>query len=216
MENASKALIMAASVLLGLLLITVFVRVFKAGASVNENYDQTQRTAQLKAYNAKFENYNVMDNTIFDLITVANNAYSVNEMSDYDPTSVVKIEIYVPGNAVYKIPDTAAEAVNLEKNKILDNTNKVVSIYSMLEKTLPNGDHLDKTYYGPVKYTKKYFDYFGNYTSEANVTEMTTVYRYYFKCDKIEYHDASGKVKYMKFSWNTDMEEPYKWKTEYN
>ena len=48
MENASKALIMAASILLGLLLITAFVQVFKAGASVNENYDQTQRTAQLE------------------------------------------------------------------------------------------------------------------------------------------------------------------------
>ena len=177
----------------------VFVRVFKAGASVNENYDQTQRTAQLKAYNAKFENYNVPDNTIFDLITVANNAYSINTMTDYEPTSAVKIEIFVPGNALYTIPDKYKDGKDLSKNKILDNTNKVVSIYSMLEKILPNGDTLDKTYYGPVKYNKKYFDYFGNLTTEENVTEMVTVYRYYFKCDKIEYHETSGKVKYMKF-----------------
>lgn len=214
MENASKALIIVATVLLGLLLITVFVRVFKAGASVNENYDQTQSTAQLKAYNAKFENYNVTDNTIFDLITVVNNAYSVNIMTDYEPTSAVKIEIDIPRNGIYKLPDDAKEAKDLVKNQILNSSSKPVSLYSLL-KLEADGFTLDKTHYGPVKYTKKYFDYFGNYTEESNVTEMVTVFRYYFKCDEIQYHEASGKVKYMKFSINEDVEEPYKWLTEY-
>ena len=219
MENASKALYIAASVLIGLLLITVFTRVFKAGASVNENYDQTQRTAQLEAYNGTFENFNVPENTIMDVITVANHAYSVNAATEYEPTSAVKIVIKVgPGKEFI---------ILLVKNKIMDGNN-VRSIYDLVDKKMsPDGtEKLTKTYYGPVTYTKRYTVYVrdsvtgaitGEHEETKVVTEQATVYKYLFKCDKIEYHDASGKVKFMQFSINNNIEPTSinKWKPEY-
>lgn len=241
MENASKALIMAASILLGLLLITAFVQVFKAGASVNENYDQTQRTAQLELYNSKFENYNVQENTILDIMTVFNLAYSINEASEYEPTSAVSIVLKIDGEE-FKILDhnpnppsytSAYESLKkngflYEKNKIKHNSN-TISIYDLVNKpakqlgidTIDANEKLTRTYYGPVSYTKKYTAYVkdpdtGNVAAtnvEEEVTEMLTVYKYIFNCTSIEYHNASGKVKSMVFEHNeiTDKKSPYYW-----
>lgn len=241
MENASKALIMAASILLGLLLITAFVQVFKAGASVNENYDQTQRTAQLELYNSKFENYNVQENTILDIMTVFNLAYSINIASDYEPTSCVSITLkidgeefkilnYNPNPSVFSAAYESMKERGLlyEKNKIKHN-NATRSIYDLLNRsaselgvdTLDTREKLTRTYYGPVTYTKRYTAYVkdpstGKVTAsnvEEEVTEMLTVYKYIFNCTSIEYHSASGKVKSMVFEHNeiTDSTSPYYW-----
>ena len=83
MENASKFLIMAATILIALMLIGIFTYVFRAGARVDEQYDLEQAENQLELYNSKFENYNVQDNRIMDLITVANLPYDVNSMTNY-------------------------------------------------------------------------------------------------------------------------------------
>ena len=63
MENASKALLMAAGVLLGILLLSVMIYVFRQGARVQQTYDQKQITNQLELYNSKFEKYD-RDNNI--------------------------------------------------------------------------------------------------------------------------------------------------------
>ena len=241
MENASKALIMAASILLGLLLITVFVQVFKAGASVNENYDQTQRTAQLELYNSKFENYNVQENTILDLISVFNLAYSINEYTDYEASSAVSITLkfdgeefkvldYDPNPSVFSAAYESMKENGLlyEKNKIKHNT-ATMSIYDLVYKpakqlginTTDDQEKLTRTYYGPVEYTKRYTAYVKDPTTgkitetnvEEDVTEMLTVYKYIFNCTSIEYHNSSGRVKSMVFERNliTDKKSPYYW-----
>ena len=53
MDNASKALIMAASILLGVMLFSVFVYVFRAGASLDETYDAAQNIRQLNLFYCK-------------------------------------------------------------------------------------------------------------------------------------------------------------------
>ena len=57
MENASKALLIAATILLSILIIGLFVYIFKAGSSVGENYDKKQISQQLELYNSRFELY---------------------------------------------------------------------------------------------------------------------------------------------------------------
>jgi len=104
MDNASKALIMAASILLGVMLFSVFVYVFRAGASLDETYDAAQNVRQLNLFNSYFEVYDKDDNTILDMITVANRAYSVNKDANYDETMAIKIVIEI-GDKFYVIPN---------------------------------------------------------------------------------------------------------------
>lgn len=80
MENASKALIMAASVLIGIMVLSLAVYLFATfGASSAQMHEQIQidRTNQ---FNAQFTVYQNMTNiTIYDVVTVANTAKNNNE-----------------------------------------------------------------------------------------------------------------------------------------
>lgn len=238
MENASKALIMAATILLGLLLVTVFVNVFKAGASVNENYDQSQRTAQLELYNAKFEDFNVKENTIMDVITVANHAYSINAADEYNPSTAIEIILKI-GSEVYTIPnENPNPAFNtsqyqtmknngtlFEKNKIM-HKGKAIPIYDLVNKNAKDlgvqadpkaiSEKLTRTYYGPVTYTRYYTAYTKDMaTGEIDETEVKeevtvplTVYKYMFNCTNIDYHKSSGKIKTMTFEYEKIQKNP--------
>lgn len=205
MENASKFLIMSATILIALMLIGMFTYVFRAGASVDEQYDLEQSENQLELYNSRFENYNVPDNTIMDLITVANLAYDVNTMTNYDNSSSVLVEIVI-GSKTFTIPAPQDEAEKvrlrqeLNKNQILDGSGKVISIYDLANRTVEDlkasgggfdaKDKLTKTYLGNISYK----DIAGN-----DATKMATVYKYIWNCTRITYHDVTGRVASMRF-----------------
>ena len=68
MDNAARALIIAASILLGVMLFSSFVAMFKAGARVDQAYDEKQIENAQNKFNSKFEIYDKNDNTIMDKI----------------------------------------------------------------------------------------------------------------------------------------------------
>lgn len=224
MENASKALIMAATVLIALMLIGIFTYVFRAGAKVDENYDLELAEGQLELYNSRFENYNVPDNTIMDLITVANLAYDVNTMSGYDDAGSVLIQIVI-GSKTFTMPAPTDPAEKeklkkeMKKNQILDGSGNLISIYDLANKTVEElkasgggfepKDKLSKTHLGNITY---YDD------SGSEVSKVATVYKYIWNCTEITYHELTGKVASMKFErfvpekgsdlyWDPDFEE---------
>lgn len=214
MENASQALIMAASIILGVLLFSVFVYVFRAGASLDETYDAAQNVRQMNLFNSYFEVYDKDDNTIFDMITLANRAYSVNKDANYDETMAVKIVIEI-GKNYYVIPNEEPPIPSKEENKF--GRNKIFkgtadgkingdsfSIYDLVEKNLGDlsiditgdsndeVDKLSKTQLGITKYYKDNAD-------EPTERDNTTVYKYIFERTGIDYDLSSGRIKYMKF-----------------
>ena len=241
MENVSKVFLISAGVLIALMVLAIMIRMFDAGASISETVDAAQITRQQELYNSKFEVFDKPDNNIIDIVSAMNLAYSINEASEYEPTSAVSIILKIDGEE-FKILDhnpnppsytPAYESLKkngflYEKNKIKHNSN-TISIYDLVNKpakqlgidTIDANEKLTRTYYGPVSYTKKYTAYVkdpdtGNVAAtnvEEEVTEMLTVYKYIFNCTSIEYHNSSGKVKSMVFEHNeiTDKKSPYYW-----
>lgn len=130
MENASKALLIAAGVFLGIMLLSVMIYVFRQGASVNQTYDQKQISLQLELYNSQFEIYDRDTNNIMDVISLCNLAFDVNKDSDFDQTTSVQVEVVIGGNT-YIMPNS-----NLitERNTILAGSKKI-SIYNLVEYT---------------------------------------------------------------------------------
>ncbi len=211
MENASKALIMAGTVIISVLLITMFVYVFREGSRVSENYDRQKQSEQLELYNSKFEFYNRENNTIMDLISVCNLAYDVNESTKstnkttsanikerytYDNTNAVRIEIKV-GGATFCIPD---EYIGLERNEIgigqNPNVDNKMSIYNFANKTLKK---LKEDY--SITFS------IGNDEDTLSTTKLvdnTTIYKFLFKCKEINYkkdqnNALNGQVESMIF-----------------
>lgn len=225
MENAQKALIIAATILITIMVIGIFVYVFRAGGDFSASFDKKQLSGQLELYNSRFEVYNKPDNTIMDLITVCNLAYSVNSDCEYNESSTVKIEIEFDGQKLV-IPDTADLGYKLKKNQIYLN-NEIISLFNLCENPInklkednyqstieDNKNKLNKTHLGTIKY-KDPSD------NHKELSKYATIYKYYFNCTNMEYHindtGSNAKVKYMKFERNVFPEGSEKyWNPDWN
>ena len=155
MENASKALIIAGGVLIGVLILSMFVYVFRSAANTNKNYDEKKAKEQLEAYNAEFEVFNRNNNTIMDLLTVINLAYDTNVSCDYDPQNNIEILIKISENKYFRVLgdyDKNEQLKNISgdyiaTNRILTTASaneiglgKTVSIYDLVSKTFGDDD----------------------------------------------------------------------------
>ena len=136
MENAQKALLIAATLLISIMVIGIFVYVFRAGGDFSASFDKKQLSGQLQLYNSKFEVYNKQDNTIMDLITVCNLAYNINSNSEYNNSDSVRIEIDIDGTKLL-MPETADLGSKLKKNQIiLQGNTDPISIFNLCENPL--------------------------------------------------------------------------------
>ncbi len=196
MENASKALIIVAGVLIGLLLLATMIYVFRQGARVNETYDQKQITNQLELYNSRFEEFDKDNNNIIDAISLANLAYDVNVDCEFDPTLTVLVEIEV-GSEVFTMPNTKVVS---GRNKILPETGSEISIYDLANAYIYNTEvgvkTLGVTGLEDVESTDKLS------TTKLNENNKT-IYKYLFRVEDasdFEYHDQNHKVSRVKLT----------------
>ena len=98
MENASKALIMAAGVLIGIMILSLAVYLFATfGATSAEMHGQIEQD-RINQFNAQFTSYEgKQDITIYDIITVVNLAKDNNE--SYSLTTSTDSNYYITVNA---------------------------------------------------------------------------------------------------------------------
>lgn len=102
MENASKALIMAAGVLIGIIIISMGVYLFGKAAAIPKEYSSKLEKDRLAAFNEKFEVYNREDVSAQDIVTVVNLAVQNNRQ--YDITEIdYYVKIYLGTRRNYKL-----------------------------------------------------------------------------------------------------------------
>lgn len=231
MDNASRALIMAASVIMGVLLFATLTYVFNAGASLDASYDAAQNVRQQKLFNAKLMEYNRNDNTIMDMITLANMVYNINVDSNYDPALAIELIIQVEGQ-YFVIPDEEPTTKRLGRNQIFKsdengnpNGDDPISIYDLINKDLntlrgestPGTERLNLTHLGKEAIKnedgEELIDAEGNTVYRNNVT----IYKYIFTPEddgniSYTYNQATSRVKAMKFKSKLNPD----WKTEWN
>ena len=94
MENASKALIMAAGVLIGIMILSLAVYLFATfGATSAELHGQVE-TSRITQFNTQFTSYEGRsDITIYDVISVVNLAKNNNE--NYELTDSTDSNYYI-------------------------------------------------------------------------------------------------------------------------
>lgn len=85
MENATKALYIAAGVLIGIMILSLAVMLFSGLQSYVEEYKNQIESNDLNAFNNKYQKYIQEDNlTIQDIVTVAGIAYEDNSSLNVD------------------------------------------------------------------------------------------------------------------------------------
>jgi len=94
MENASKALIMAGGVLIGVLVISLAVYLFVSFGQTSAEINGENSQKQLTQFNSKFTSYEGKKNlTIYDAITVAGYANENNEYYDNDSNYIIIVNL---------------------------------------------------------------------------------------------------------------------------
>ena len=87
MENASKALIIVATVLIAVLILAIGIYLFRNYSEIAYKNEENQSAQALIQYNNKFENYKEKEMTIQDVLTIVNLAKDYNERkSEYTIT----------------------------------------------------------------------------------------------------------------------------------
>lgn len=112
MENASKALLLAAEVMVGVLVLSLMVYLFvtfgASSAQINEKLDSNK----LSEFNNQFDKYiGTSDITIYDIVTLANLARENNEYYELDSST--------EGNYYISIK---LDGLSLEKKKSIELT----------------------------------------------------------------------------------------------
>lgn len=115
MENASKALIMAGGILLGLLILTLMITLFMSSSDLTNTYRQTKQTEEVQQFNVNFTKYLGRELTIHEAITVINfakennvyvsgkNNLSFSNTDDTEATYTLIISDYNPSGYINKI-----------------------------------------------------------------------------------------------------------------
>ncbi len=131
MENASKALLMAGGVLIGVLIMSLAVYLFADFGSKSASINEQNSQKQLAAFNSKFTSYqNFKDEisgewkiTIYDIITVKGYADENNEKNE---SKDEKITVTIDNSPITKtdtelIKDYGYKNGELTKFKCLNN-----------------------------------------------------------------------------------------------
>ncbi len=201
MENASKALIIAASTLIALMVLASMVYLFREGVRLNEHYDTNQIQRNLELYNSRFTEFDRRNNNIVDVISVCNLAYDVNTDTDYDAGWAVRVEVQAKGKT-FVIPSNKSEIRSgYTRNKIMDGAT-VRSLYDLVSMPMGGtsglgmsvgaGEELFKLG-GRCKYVSK-----GLYNENDNGKTLDGYY-YLFECVECVMNTSSGRVGKMVF-----------------
>lgn len=127
MENASKALIMAAEILFGIILISVAVLGYSSWRGFSENIHTNIENRNIQQFNNKFLQYNGRtDLTAHDIISVIKLADEYNhdkETGEYIQDTNYQIQVILNAN----VGTTATNVLNDISKFIMDNMNNKFS-----------------------------------------------------------------------------------------
>ena len=110
MENMSQALLIAAGILVGILIISMGVYLFSQAAAIPRDYNEKLENDKLAAFNEKFEVYNREDVTAQDIVTVINLAVQNNRKYNEEDVDYY-ITVYLDG--ILMNASTEDEKINI-------------------------------------------------------------------------------------------------------
>ena len=186
MENASKALMMAGGVLIGIMLASFMVMMLRRGGQLSAEYDTQIADNELVKFNSKFEVYAKENNTFFDVMTVLNLAWDINKRYDYDVNNGMSVVIKEGSNVIYRLePDENLSKRNLFVGKT-DNTKNIYDIDASSGKSIIE-----------------------DYTQTKSKDDNSPMYLFdASSADSIVYSELTGKVKKMTFVKKNNNSQP--------
>lgn len=145
MENASKALLMAGSILIGVLIMSLMVTVFMSTNTIYAEHEETKKSEAIQQFNVNFTKFLGKDITIHEVVTICN--YASIDSNKVHEVTVVDKSLFT----VQRIKADIAEAQSVyEADK--EHIKKVEVVYRMSLEYDTTGD---TGYVSRISFTKK-------------------------------------------------------------
>ncbi len=140
MENASKALIMAAGILIGVLILTLAVFLFTDFGATSQGIYSQMEERQLTEYNAQYTVYaGRTDITIYEIISLANLAKENNEKygdyTNYESEYKVQVKLDTSSNFQDKNENEKQDLIKNKSNVNIDG--ELITTYKCTRNNLP-------------------------------------------------------------------------------
>lgn len=209
MENASKALTMAAGVLIAILIIALIYLLINNISDLSQQDEQQLIAKQTATFNKEFESYERKLMRGVDLITVINKAIANNEKYEneekiYDINIVFTLKSSVT-ETTEKYKDN--KKVGNDKTRVVFEKDKKIELVNNKESDRINSDIRSFMKLG-VNETKDGYQiqYEKDDKGKEDKTSYTKIKNSYkefkrkiFKCTKMEYSDETGRVNYLEY-----------------
>lgn len=146
MENASKALIMAAGVLVAIMLISIGTYIFSTFSEFAKNTEEEIFGHQRAEFNSQFTQYETTSCTIYDIVSLANYAKNYNEKLNPADVGNLGISVMIGTQNIVMLDATT-------KNQLITNDvmNSTIPIYVVEDITYNNVTGLVKS----IKFRKE-------------------------------------------------------------
>ncbi len=222
MENASKALIMAGSVLIALMIIGLLVFMFSNLSNYQSSDTENKRESQVIEFNNQFETYARKDIRGSDMISLLNRVVDYNQRktgaTSQEQYQVMNIKVMgiqkttstilyadADKNLWFAGSEITQDTIQGVNKKVKDLEEKYQSKYiTNLAKNISqvvDGADAQKV----QKFLPKLIDTYGGLEKVQNDTKIYYQYsqfkRLYFDCDtnKTQYDSKTGRIIYMEF-----------------
>ncbi len=121
MENASKALLMAAGVLMGVLVLALIIYLYTHFGAEAQKFTEIINQHQLTKYNAQYTVFDGRkDLSVYDVVSIINTAYENNEKHKEDSTYETEYKVSVTLNGSEKA-DVTYSNLSEEMTKLIEN-----------------------------------------------------------------------------------------------
>lgn len=203
MENASKALLIAASIMIGLIILSLGIYLVNTFKSFSQDYNDSMEIQRMQQFNAQFTAFSTRSNvSIHEIMTLANCAKefnSINNLNEGD-SQYINVIIDCGKNKIFnlsnqnKYPKTGSikfDSYDLFANALLDGT-YIYKLYGNGRDLVPFRDEENKGQYQ--------YDYDG-------ITKKKTYYNCY-KCTDYNVNSQTDRVESITFEFQRSYTEP--------
>ena len=215
MENASKFLLIAGGILLGMITISIFYFMFSQMSEYQNTAQIDYTQEELIAYNQGFESYNKKLMYGSDVISVINKAVDNNTRYDIvnEPTNEYYMDISVKlidtytrnSNGTYDKEGTRTKTIFKAGSTRQDLKSFQISNaeeYENIRKYIIEGVNMTDEEGNTVVQSKNPMPEYNSNKSKYTITyyPVTEFKRLTFRCSKANYDKATGRIKYMEFT----------------
>ena len=138
MENASKALLMAAAILISVIILTLGVYLFMYFADYASGVEDDVRANQIAQFNSQFLSYQGKDLTVYDVITLANMAKDYNQENGYYDSNTkgyITVNANIIDTNIGSKPNSSNNISEIDQGKIgvYDDDYKLITYHCSIE-----------------------------------------------------------------------------------